>query len=134
MIKKSEKFIILHFIIFSTFKMFIILHFIIFLTNPEIFIIFILSYFKYDNIKFALDFGKKKIPDFWQAQFTIKYTDLVSHREQCFGCSVRVGCIPFCKLLRALKFLTKDCYFKPYEKKLETSTQSALISTVARRS
>ena len=59
MIKKSEKFIILHFIIFSTVKMFIILHFIIFLTNPEIFIIFILSYFKYDNIVFELDFGKK---------------------------------------------------------------------------
>ena len=59
MIKKSEKFIILHFIIFSTFKMFIILQFIIFSTNPEIFIIFILSYFKYDNIVFELDFGKK---------------------------------------------------------------------------
>ena len=115
--------------------MFIILQFIIFSANPEIFIIFILSYFRYDNIVFALDFGEKfDLPDFLPAQFIIKYTDLVSHREQCFGCSVRVGCIPFCKLLRALKFLTKDCYFKPYEKKLETSTQSALISTVARRS
>ena len=67
MIKKSEKFIILHFIIFSTVKMFIILHFIIFSIKLEIFIIFILSYFKYDNIIFALDkkgfqiFGRRNL-------------------------------------------------------------------------
>ena len=81
MIKKSEKFILLHFIIFSTFKMFIILQFIIFSTNPEIFIIFILSYFKYDNIVFVLDFRKKIVAYFlWPAQLTIKYTKLVSHK------------------------------------------------------
>ena len=98
MIKKSEKFIILHFIIFSTFKMFIILHFIIFSTNPEIFIIFILSYFKYDNIVFELDFGKKNsFPNFWPAQYISKYTDLVSHKEQYFGCSVCLGCFPLRK-------------------------------------
>ena len=94
MIKKSEKFIILHFIIFSTFKMFIILRFIIFLTNLEIFIIFILSYFKYDNIVFAVDFGKKIVQHFWSAQFIIKYTDLVSHKEQHFKCPVLLGCSP----------------------------------------
>ena len=98
MIKKSEKFIILHFIIFSTFKMFIILHFIIFSTKPEIFIIFILSYVKYDNIVFELDFVKKLVPNWWPAQFISKYTDLVSHKKQCFGCSVRLGCSLFRKL------------------------------------
>ena len=128
MIKKSEKFIILHFIIFSTLKMFIILHFIIFSTNLEIFIIFILSYFKYDNILLALDFRQK--------QFSLIF-GRCNFLSNIFGQSQRAMLWMFCSCrmlsLAKLKYKFKDriqkCshYCTGYETSYEPSQEKLMF-------